>query len=364
MSLFTKTKTWMIASLAAFTTSFANQDKCSSLKKSFDHGREMALNQMMPGYGAPARIDVRGSWDVYASGSFTYWQSIQDNMELGSVSTSGSPNTTNSVVNMAFNYTPGFKVGLGMNLDHDSWDTFLQYAWFRGQHGNATHLDPTNSNVVLIPNWGTPASTTYFDGKEHWRLHMDLLDWELARAYYVGTKLSFRPFIAARAAWIRQNMDVVYANTSDFTGVSNFSKNKAQSWAIGPRVGLYSNWLLGEGIRLFGNTMGDILFTQYTKLRTYNGLTNASGVATSATQTLQTDVNCLRGHLEGEFGFGWGSYFDNNNWHIDLSASYGFQVFFSQNMFRKFTDVNSRSSFSPNGDLYLHGLTVTARFDF
>lgn len=364
MSLFTKTKTWIITSLTAATASFAASDKCVSPKKSFDQGREMTHLQMMPGYNAPARIDVRGSWDVYATGAFTFWQSMQDNMDLGYVSTIGVPNTTDAVVDMDLNYAPGFKVGLGMNFDHDNWDTFIEYTWFRGEHGNATHLDPTNPNVTLVPNWGKPTATTYSDGREHWHLHMDLLDWELARCYFVGTKLSFRPFFAARAAWIRQNMNVVYAESPNFSDIADFSKNTANSWAVGPRAGLYSNWMLGEGVRLFGNAMGDILFTQYTKLRSYNGNTDALGHVTSGTQTIQRNLNCLRTHLETELGFGWESYFDNNNWHIDLSASYGFQVFFNQNMFRKFSDAESRTSFNPNGDLYVHGLTATARFDF
>ncbi len=37
---------------------------------------------MQSGYNAPARIDVRGSWDVFASASFIFWQLSQDNMEV------------------------------------------------------------------------------------------------------------------------------------------------------------------------------------------------------------------------------------------------------------------------------------------
>jgi hypothetical protein len=78
-------------------------------------------------------------------------------------------------------------------------------------------------------------------------------------------------------------------------------------------------------------------------------------------------LNTLRTHLDLEFGIAWGSYFDNNNWHVDLSAGYGFQVFFNQNMFRWFASTYYGSvaqSVSPNGNLYMHGLTASARFDF
>ncbi len=360
MNQFTKTKNWIITSLLLTTASFAN-DKCA--KKSFEQNREMNYLQMVPAYNAPSRIDVRGSWDVYAEASFTFWQPIQDNMDLGFVMSDSSVPSTQNVINMDFNYVPGFKTGLGINFDHDNWDSYLEYTWFRSEHGNITHLDPTNTNVFINNNWGTPSSTHFFDAKEHLRLHMDLLDWELARSYYVGTKLSFRPFFAARAAWIRQKMNVVYGQDENFTSAA-FSKNKSHSWGIGPRAGLYSHWILGSGVRLYGNTMADILFTQYRRLKTFNGQNDASGALASGTKTIQKDLNCLRTHLEAELGLGWGSYFDNNNWHIDLSAGYGFQVFFDQNMFRKFTDEDSQTSFNPNGNIYLHGLTATARFDF
>jgi hypothetical protein len=76
-------------------------------------------------------------------------------------------------------------------------------------------------------------------------------------------------------------------------------------------------------------------------------------------------VGVVRTHLDLELGLGWGTYFDDNNWHVDLSASYGFQVFFDQNMFRHFEDdVMIGLSSVANGNLYVQGLTATARFDF
>jgi hypothetical protein len=87
----------------------------------------------------------------------------------------------------------------------------------------------------------------------------------------------------------------------------------------------------------------------------------------SITIVRQKDIDYLRTHLELELGFGWGSYFDNNNWHIDLSAGYALQVFFDQNMFRHFETGNHRTtaySSLPHGNLYVQGLTATARLDF
>ena len=54
-----------------------------------------------------------------------------------------------------------------------------------------------------------------------------------------------------------------------------------------------------------------------------------------------------------------------NDYHIDFSAGYGFQVFFNQNMFRHFNDDQmSANSRSPYGNLYIQGLTIAFKLDF
>ncbi|MDE3046910.1 MAG: hypothetical protein KGI83_01020, partial [Verrucomicrobiota bacterium] len=84
--------------------------------------------------------------------------------------------------------------------------------------------------------------------------------------------------------------------------------------------------------------------------------------------TNQTKLGTLRSHMDLELGFGWGMYLDCNNWYIDLAAGYGFQVFYDQNMFRRYvesgTGAASANSLVPGGNLYVHGLTATATLDF
>lgn len=381
MSLFAKTGPWIAASLCAVASVFGQNcepKKCEPVKcepvkckpvqcapKCCDPVPEITL---MPGYNQCARIDVRCSWDVFATASFTYWQPVQDNMELGIVSdnTVVTDVINGNVVNMDFDYKPGFKVGLGMNFDHDCWDTFVEYTWFRGSHSNTTTLNAAEApNTTLFPMWSAPSSLSFYSGSQKWKLHMDLLDWQLGREYYVGTKLTYRPFFAARAAWIRQNLDVDYLNDGAVTPVNDFVNKTSNSWAIGPRAGLYTNWMIGDGFRLYGNGAGDILFTQYTKLNSKETVATNAGVVSSFYSVKQRKLNTIRTHLDLELGLGWGSYFDCNNWHVDFTAGYGFQVFFDQNMFRHFTDdVADAVSNTPNGNLYMHGLTATARLDF
>jgi len=327
----------------------------------------------MAAYSAPARIDVCRSWDVYATGTFVYWQAIQDNMELGIASATDTSLTaggnSGNIINMSFDYKPGFKVGLGMNFDYDNWDGYAEYTWF---HGTNTQSSNGTTNGAIFPFVGHPSiegSNRYNTGSENWNLKMDFADVTLGRSYYVGTKLTFRPFMGARGAWIRQRANYTFVNTST-TGRFGIAEgtltslNRSNSWGVGPSVGLSSNWMFGYGLRATGLATADLLFTRY-NASTYDSFLNSGTGATTVFNTNQRQANTLKPHANLEMGFGWGSYFDNNHWHFDLLATYGFQVFWNQNMFRHYTDSGKQASSNlPNGDLFVQGLNLSARFDF
>lgn len=323
MNLFTKVTPWVVASLALLTTTFGQNNKVSEPKKA-----NTTQNPMMPGYNASSAIAVNQGWDFFSSAAFTYWQASNDNT-VTEITTPGQPNIA---VLPNKEYKPGFEITLGLNLNRDGWDTLTRYTWFRGTTLTINSLPPEGNQSFF-------SHGTYCSNK--WRLHMDLLDWEIGRSYFVGSKLSFRPFMAARAAWIRQYQHTVYT-------AENFVRNMTYSWGIGPRFGLKMDWMLGQGIRLFGDCGMDTLFTQYTTI--FNRENNTSNEDGSFTH----NQNVLRTHLDVELGLGWGMYFAKDAYHVDLTAGYGFQTFF-KNYLAGNTNIQ---------DLYLQGLTITARFDF
>jgi hypothetical protein len=325
-------------------------------------------DQQMPGYNAPCRIDVKGTRDFFTFGSFTYFQPIQENMNLGVLS-----NTTNSAdivngeeISLNFDYKPGFKVGIGMDTGYDNWDTLLQYTWFRGTFGVSRSLDPNNTDINLLPAWQIPSflNPLYHFGTETWGLKLDLVDFELARGYSVGRKLCFRTFFGVRAAFIRQDIKVDYTNTNSSYLVIYPNTQIIQdtsSWGVGPRAGITTNWKFDHGFRAIGDGEIDILYTQY------DTKTTETTEATFPNNYIVRKNNnpFLRTHLGLKIGLGWGTYFSNCRYHFDFLADYGFQAFFDQNMFHSAVGTFALGkSVSPNGNLYIHGLTITSRFDF
>src|SRR5579862_270012 len=238
--------------LTLLLTSFATGLHAQSFLQPNEDMPMKQNEQMTLESNATCPVHVKGAYDVILKGSFTYWQPIQENMQLGVV----SDNTEDPLdlvdgkeVDLDFDYKPGFKIGLGFNFNYDNWDTFLEYTWFRGTEKVDKNLD---ADDVLFPAWQIPdfLNPQYTSGSEKWKLRMDFLDWDLARSNSVGQKLCIRSFFGLRGAWIRQNVDVEYVNTIPSMAViwpSTTVQQSSHSWGVGPRIGFCSNWKLGRG---------------------------------------------------------------------------------------------------------------------
>lgn len=335
----------------------------------YEQGHELVCTQLPAGYNEPARIEVKCGWDVFADASFIYWQPQQENMELGISNTVPFPSLSThgiqgKVIDMNFEYKPGFKVGLGMNFGYDSWDAHTEYTWLHGRDTVSSSGPGTvGGNVLSLQGSAYHGGNAFNTGEGTWRFKFDFLDAEMARSYYVGKKLSFRPYFGLRGAWIRQKYKTHYVNngtTVEGTDQDWTVRNQSVSWGIGPRAGIGTNWMLGRGFRVYGDAIADILYTRYN----LNERETDPASSAWAQNVSQHHIDYLRTHVDLELGIGWGSYFNNNKWHVDLSASYGFQTFFSQNMFRHYDNGVVGYSTVPNGNLYIQGLTAQLRTDF
>jgi hypothetical protein len=364
-------KWFLIFSLIISEIVFAQYSSTPSAApiRTYDQGHAIRGNQMIGAYNAPARIDVRGSWDFFLSGTFIYWQAREEGLELA-FATELSPAmgdfpVKGKTVNTRFCYNPGFKIGGGIHFRNDDWGLFFQYTWLdmttRTKRGSP-------EGGFLIPFWFSGQNAAIANGictqiKSKWHVDLDLFDAELTRPYYIGKALIFRPHIGGRGGWIDQR----YNLTGVFTGnglndsvLSFYDRNSSKMWMAGPRAGLDTSWLLGYGFRFFGDTSAALLYTRYRLTIKEDPITLDPNIPVSI---MKDKVGYLRPNAEFRLGLGWGSYFSRKTWHIDFETSYDWQIFWNQNMMRSFSDSKERVS-GNIGDFYLAGLTATLRFDF
>jgi len=319
-------------------------------------------------YNKGANIDVCGSWDFYVTGTFLYWQPIQEQMDVAALNFP-PPNVNipgvGTLFDFDFDWKPAFKVGIGYAWDYDNWETYVQYTRINTTMTKSVALgtDAIAAGELIAEGWDTtqpntsPALTPNgVSGK--WSLNHNVIDLEFGRPYYNGTCLTFKAHYGLKGGWIDQSYEQTISELADSVIITNL---KSDSWLIGPRAGLYTNWELGEGFRFFGNAAASLFYQKFTKVNyreAYISNPNQQWAAFDySTQAINASIDML-------LGAGWGTYFDRNNWHFDLFAGYEAQLFLDQNLLRYLHQETINSDVTKAGNLMFHGLNVTARVDF
>ena len=307
----------------------------------FEQGYGISNDKYPAGYNAPARLEVQNSWDVFFTGSFTYWYVDESGFELAINTTTA---TDQSVLYQSNKYSPGFKVGAGFDFGHDSWVAFAEYTWLRNHSTYSTSA--TDSADLSHGSLLSDVDSTTLQGKRH--VNLDLIDATLSRPLYQGRMLTLSPSCGLRGAWLRQKFEGVLAVSADD------SHSNSNSWFVGPRASVAAHWMLGWGFRFEGDMGAAILFQQSET----NFRNDVDSYTTSDNQ------NSLAPVADMGLGLGWGTYLDNQNYHLDFVATYDFMNWWGQNLIRGVADtINSGIGAQP-GDLQISGLTITGRFDF
>lgn len=362
----------------------------------FERGLESSPCCITPAYSEPAAIELRCGWDIFANVNFIYWDAMQGGMDLaipgqativgGTITTTtvGVSATGKSMIFQDTDYKPGFQIGLGWAGAKDNWVVYAEYTWLHGSthtSESAPAPDVASINGIALPQSGIWIPSSLFSGvfsnryanhiSSKWKYKIDLLDAQLSRPFYSGTRFTLEPFFGLRAAWIRQNLHLTATNLATTgvatTGPSRQGHYSSRSAAVGPRVGMNGNWFFGYGIRFIGDVSTSLLFTGYDVKQNLDSPDVSSGSDPFPVKVKMDDYNALRPNLDLSLGLGWGSYFLCRRMHWDISATYDFSIFWEQNMIRNLADLtcgtfSDHSSYA--GDLYLQGLTIKTQFDF
>ncbi|NGX44451.1 MAG: hypothetical protein K1060chlam3_00618 [Candidatus Anoxychlamydiales bacterium] len=335
----------------------------------YDQGYAICENEFPKAYSAPGRIDVCEGFDAFVTGSFIYWNVSSDQLDLGvSKIDSTYPNQFDSAI-FKFDYVPGFKVGLGVSFNHDNWDLFSQYTRIH-ENKTTSYTPPTrDNNDLFLTQWFFLVSDTHplneieGDITAKWKADFDKVDLELARSYYLGTNLIARPFIGGSIHFLNQRYKLTINVIESGAILLQEVSIKNDSWAIGPRFGLGSNYLIYKGFRIFGYGAISLLYADNEIKGNGNEIPDGQTILFPFTFN-KMDKKILRDVEEFQLGLGWGSYFTKNQWHMDLSVAYEAQRYAKTNFMGYLGALTAIATEVKPGDFYLHGLTVSARFDF
>ncbi len=365
-------KMWMLATSLVATTGFAHADNDSAQMRNLEN-RVNALEQRRGATGMinpPGRPQVRDGADLFLFGDLLVWNAHENGLPVAVVNKNANFNLSNSEVkNIHSEWDAGFRVGIGYNTPHDGWDLNLSWLRFHTDGHKRIHA---HSNRFIFPTRNHPQDHLAFQAScqkahSHWKMHLDQLDLDLGREFFVSKWLTLRPHFGVRTDWINQKWETNYRNFA-FSPTPNKLEveYKDNWWGLGLEGGLDTQWGLGSGWSLFGNLTGAIVYG-FHAIDVDDVDSPAQNNTTSKGKFVDLDNSYRISHpiLDLVMGLRYDHMFSNDRFHLGLQLGWEHHVYFSQNQFPVFVDdVSLGSIVSNQGDLTLQGWSIGARFDF
>lgn len=332
---------------------------------------------------------VKDGYNLFVDLDFIYWTAREDSLSFANISSIGDTsrgvnNATRQQGRSLFvnnKYSPGFKIGAGTLTDHDGWDLYLEYTWFRTHPSASSYNGKGSPNIELFNSlfFRTPApepinyQVTSRTATANWCLLFNNFDLELGRNFFVSHYLTLRPHFGLKGGWQNQKLNSFWRLNNpvndDYTWISlNYDIYVQQKqWNIGLRSGLDTSWLLTKNWSFFGNAALATLWNEFQVSRVDNTTTRGSLNPEQNVSNIQVRNHSERSHIlspvfEIALGLKFQTAFSEDRYKFSLKAGWENQVWFYQNNFDAVYSTLTNNTNSTN--LNLQGLTLEARLDF
>lgn len=261
---------------------------------------------------------------LFGYASFLYWQS---GFNAATVTTDVTGPANGVALNyqdhsLKFAFNPGFKLGIGANLQHDGWSPIVLWTYMHSSPSQSwTSADHSLLNDLNLDS-SVPASI--FGANEvntKWHLNFNAIDLEIGKDLPLSPFYMSRMFGSLKLASVNNQLIVNYnglVNTT--TGLPSANQaytSKNQSWLVGPRVGTNVYFGIVKDFS-FMATVATYVFACMAepKVTTYAG----AGKRQTSSQT------SIAPGFDLYLGFNYGHCFAKKA-YVNFSAGYEFQYY-------------------------------------
>jgi hypothetical protein len=278
-----------------------------------------------------------------------YWQTAEA-IDWAYTRSGNSTALESTYHTFSFDWAPGFRVGLGYNMEHDQWDSQASFTWFQA------HAAASSDGPIIVPGFLAARLSLlepFVSGKANINLHYNLFDWDVGRLFLVSNHLGLRPSIGMKAGWITQKIHSHWVVVGSILAEENL---KHSFKGGGPKGGVTSRWQLGclnkHSFSLIGTFEAGYLWGHWS-IR--DGYIDSLLTTISAATTPRSFGSVV---LHSFLGLGWEFNFDRDRAHFEFKLGYELEDWFNQ--LQIFTNING----AQNNDLILQGLTASLLFNF
>ena len=271
-----------------------------------------------------------------------------------------------SMVDIHSGWDWGLNVQAGYNMNHDMWDVRVGYNYFSQ---SSSHSQAAGLNDTIIPlradsaivNGTANSFTSCARATSQYSVSLNLVDLQIGRAFFVSEMLSFRPMLGLASKWIDQEQKSQYTGGTQVGLNTVHVKDSNDFWGIGPEIGMYTKWYIGEGFHFFGDTNASLLYGTFdVKHREY--------LSGSSTQTLKIsgDTHKIVPTAQAIIGLGYDVYVENNTHFFSIRLGWNLQYYWDQNQMLRVTSENGTipQYTRANDFLAIQGITLDLVWSF
>lgn len=368
------------ASLVAFT-SLVNADDMQMRNL---ENRVTALEQKKGANGMinpAANPPTRDATGLFITAEALYWKARETGLGYAIESDDDVTSHVNGDMRRPkTRYDWGFKVGLGYAMPHDGWDLYANYTWFNSKK---RHCDDDCDDccsqcgtelffpTFYAPCQGTNLCPSVTDACGKWKLHLQMLDLELGREFFVSKWLTLRPFVGGRGVWINQKYDIEYSGQPSGVETPFIAAGTEQEFDLknryragGLRAGLDTQWYFARDWSFYAEMAINIVLGQFRVKENADVETTATGAETNILHLEDKFIAC-RPIADLGLGISWDHGFADDAVHFGINFGWEQHYFWGQNQFDRFVDTQLSGAYVTNqGDLGVSGWVLGARLDF
>jgi Legionella pneumophila major outer membrane protein precursor len=323
--------------------------------KKYSQEKVLERSQIMSGYNAAAKIDLKKPIDAHASFSYLFLQPSQRGL-MYAYTVEDSLNSSGKFFEMHSNYKSAFRVALGFSTNRDDWTYNLNYMRFH--FSKRKNIDQRSINGWVNYNTATPDLMVMTKIKSKWNVNLDILDFLFERAFYSGTHLIIVPEFGLKGGWISQSFRTDSTRESD--NAMMYSRDSLRSRLIGLAAGAKIQFLVFWGFNLYGNVFSSLFYQNFHVKNIQNSASDPSTLFDNS----KNFISYINPSFQISSGLEWGSYFANKKAHVSFLVGYESQVYFNQNLLMELKELRANGYMQEAASLNFHGIVAKLKFNF
>ena len=168
-------------------------------------------------------------------------------------------------VRFSSKWDPGFKLALGYLSEYDKWDFTAHWKYFHTK--NKKRATSPNKDVAFLAGIMGSDDIDFYDINSSWVLNLNMIDFQIGKAFQINERLNLRPFIALASNFLYQDI-YWYGSGRYYRSGTNPVEGDAEAatslkndfWGVGLKSGLNGHWNLCKRISIYGDFAFSLLY--------------------------------------------------------------------------------------------------------